>query len=54
MINVYVKVGNSKGSFLGQFENESEALFELAENRADNNFSKETFKDCYFVEEIEA
>lgn len=52
MVNVYVKVGNSKGNFIGQFENESEALFELAESRNDNDFSIESFKDCYIVDEI--
>lgn len=53
MINVYVKVANSTGEFVGQFENESDALFELAESRNDNDFSKETFKDCYKVVKID-
>jgi hypothetical protein len=53
MVKVYVKSGNSKGTFLGEYESKEDALYELAVARDDNDYSIESFNDCYIVEEIE-
>lgn len=54
MINIYVKdTRNAKREFVGTFENLNEAVITLTEARGDEDYSLETFNDCYISEEIE-
>jgi len=53
MINVYVNLNGKKGEFIGSYDSESEALESLTEARNDNDYSRDTFKDCYKVEEVD-
>jgi hypothetical protein len=38
---------NTKGDFLGEFESLNQAITDLANARNDNDYSEETFNECY-------